>query len=123
MPRVRLNDAEVILAQAGAITRPSLQRREVLGCIACRLQRSEQHWAYGLQIAQCTGLPSAYIYETLHILERAGVIQTTCESDDSLSDGRSQGRKNIQPAQTELGNRFADAIEVPDHCDWDIPQK
>ena len=124
MPRVKPDPAEEVLIEFGAIKRPSLQRRELLGCLSCRwtdsLQSRGIKRAYGHQIVKCTGMTSAMVYTTLQNLEDAGAITIDTDPTDDVEDGRSLRRRYITPADTDIGNALMAVMQTPKECE--LPQ-
>jgi DNA-binding PadR family transcriptional regulator len=115
---------ERFLKEQGKIKKASSQRRQLLGCLACRWKACEEGGvpplAYGMQIMECTGLPSGTIYPLLQTLEDAGVVSSQLEVDAK----NRPSRRYYSPIQTELGQAFQEALAVPLSCgleDTELP--
>lgn len=114
-----ISPAETYLKDQGHITRSSPQRRQLLGCLGCRLSRQSDVGAtpeaYGYQIMKCTGMKAGVVFPLLGRLEAAGVIQSSREEINASVAG-TPPRRLYRVAETSLGEEFAATLIVPAEC-------
>ncbi|HVA11342.1 MAG TPA: PadR family transcriptional regulator [Candidatus Dormibacteraeota bacterium] len=111
--------AEEVLKEQGAISKRSVQRQAVIGCIGCRWLKAEaagsEQQFYGYELMKCTGLPSGSLYPILNQLVEAGVMTAEREQADAVQAGRPL-RTYYAPGATEIGEAFRQNLEVPEVC-------
>jgi hypothetical protein len=113
--------AENFLIEQGIVRKPSHQRREALGCIACRWNDTpadSDPKVYGYQIMKCRGIQSGTLYPMLKAMANGGLIDPHDVIIDKPKQGRLGGpvRKIYTPADTELGTAFRATLEQPSDC-------
>lgn len=107
-----------VLKTLGVMQRSSTRQKEVLGCIACRWNRSDDEAAprtYGYEIMKCRQMAPGSLYPILNRLEEAGVFAVETEQIGEGNHGRPP-RRYVTPGLSELAVAFRAALTVPEEC-------
>lgn len=111
--------AEAFLLGLGLVQRPTSNRRRMLGCLGCHLLRasssSGESEVCAAQINQCTKITNHSISYLLRVLAKAGLLVGPKEKITE-HNGNLRPRNYYTLADTEAGQAFAQALEIPSGC-------
>lgn len=111
------NSSQEFLIEHGVVAKRSVKQKQILGCIACCWNRTEQQTeraqVYGYEIAQCQNIESGTMYPVLNRIEDAGLVET--EIEVRVTRGRPV-RRYIVPSATNIGQEFRASLIIPRDC-------